>query len=742
MWTAFRLTAALALLAGVAAVAAAQESRGTAEIAAQGFYAPGGVEPVRATTGMAASFRFILPTGALLEGRAEDYASSGLRLTENYLTVRGLAAGAWRMEFSGGDLQTPGRPMDVFMPQVFTPLIRMRGARVAGIRGRLSWTGYAGVVTFLEGPRLPFSVRGPQTLTGGGLRWKAGETLEFAGQVDTLRTDPERAAARPYLSQSGRQYGRSTQATVAGQWKPAEGVRVVGEAALTTGRPADELTVAPARGNALVSGEYERGRVMARASWLRQTAGYLPVAGYFAGDRGGAFVEGRLRVRKGLEVSGSTGSLRNNFENNPAAWGFRSKSATAGVSAEMPGRVVLSGHYSQMRLESAAPGEEVSRRNVNRQVLLAAARSYGRQTTRVNWRSFDLDTGTMKSKQGAVEAEHSVRLGRWSASGAFRLNNMQGAQRRDAVFVRGMMQGRAGRMTMHAYSEVGRDLANDTLFALNQVQTTVAGFQLPVGKDWSVQADVLRNHLAMALNPQSAFVLALQGAPPQLALGGMERWNVFVRVTRQVRWGGAAPAGSAVRTLQAMAPVMGSVEGFVKEADGTPGVGIPVLLDGRRIEYTDEVGRYRFPDVMQGEHRVELSPRELPAEFDPAGTPPGQFHVQSAKVARVDLTLERLTALRGQVLGVTGMEVESVVIRLEGTDRATTPRDDGHFGFYNLRAGRYRVVVDEGTAPEGWRLATPAAVEVEISGQVEGPEVFFVLERAKAEKRVRTITLD
>ncbi len=742
MWTAFRLTAALALLAGVAAVAAAQESRGTAEIAAQGFYAPGGVEPVRATTGMAASFRYILPTGALLEGRAEDYASSGLRLTENYLTVRGLAAGAWRMEFSGGDLQTPGRPMDVFMPQVFTPLIRMRGARVAGIRGRLSWTGYTGVVTFLEGPRLPFSVRGPQTLTGGGLRWKAGEKLEFAGQVDTLRTDPERAAARPYLSQTGRRYGRSTQATVAGQWKPAEGVRVVGEAALTTGRPADELTVAPARGNALVSGEYERGRVMARASWLRQTAGYLPVAGYFAGDRGGAFVEGRLRVRKGLEVSGSTGSLRNNFENNPAAWGFRSKSATAGVSAEMPGRVMVSGHYSLMRLESAAPGEGVSRRNVNRQVLLAAARSYGRQTTRVNWRSFDLDTGSVKSKQGAVEAEHSVRLGRWSASGAVRLNNMQGAQRRDAVFVRGMMQGRAGRMTMHAYSEVGRDLANDTLFALNQVQTTVAGFQLPVGKDWSVQADVLRNHLAMALNPQSAFVLALQGAPPQLALGGMERWNVFVRVTRQVRWGGASPAGSAVRTLQAMAPVMGSVEGFVKEADGTPGVGIPVLLDGRRIEYTDETGRYRFPDVMQGEHRVELSPRELPAEFDPAGTPPGQFHVQSAKVARVDLTLERLTALRGQVLGVTGMEVESVVIRLEGTDRATTPRDDGHFGFYNLRAGRYRVVVDEGTAPEGWRLATPAAVAVEISGQVEGPEVFFVLERAKAEKRVRTITLD
>jgi hypothetical protein len=116
--------------------------------------------------------------------------------------------------------------------------------------------------------------------------------------------------------------------------------------------------------------------------------------------------------------------------------------------------------------------------------------------------------------------------------------------------------------------------------------------------------------------------------------------------------------------------------------------------------------------------------------------------VKSAKVARVDLTLERLMVLQGQVMGVTGTEVEGVVIRLEGTDRATTPRDDGHFGFHNLRAGRYRAVVEEGTVPAGWRLATPAAVEVEVRGQEEGPEVFFVLERVRVEKRVRTITLD
>jgi hypothetical protein len=35
-----------------------------------------------------------------------------------------------------------------------------------------------------------------------------------------------------------------------------------------------------------------------------------------------------------------------------------------------------------------------------------------------------------------------------------------------------------------------------------------------------------------------------------------------------------------------------------------------------------------------------------------------------------------------------------------------------------------------------------APVEVDVRGQEEGPEVFFVLERIRVEKRIRTITLD
>jgi hypothetical protein len=721
---------------------AAQETIGSAEIAAQGFYAPGGVEPVRATTGLAVSFRHVLPSGALLEGRAEDYASSGLRLTENYLKVRGLKAGAWKLELSGGDLMTPGRPMDLFLPQVYTPHIRLRGLRAEGIRGRLSWTGYAGVVTFLEGPRLPFSVRGPQNLAGGVVRWKAAERLEFAGQLDTLGTDAGRAEARPYLMPPGRLYARSAQATLAARWKAAEGVEVVGEAAYTAGRPRDGSTVRPAPGNGMVSGTFERGRWLGRASWLRQTAGYLPVAGYFAGDRGGGFVEGQARALRNVDLFASAGTLRNNFERNPEAWSFRSKMATAGASVRLPANLSVNAQHSVMRLESDAPGLPERRRNENAQSTLTLSKSHRRQTTRLTWREFDMKMAGQRSRQRAVEGEQMVRIGQWTASGAVRWNASQSAQRRDAVFVRGMVQGRVRRMTLHGYTEVGRDLANETLFALNQVQTTVAGVNLPIGRDWSIQGDVLRNHLVTALNPQSVFAMSSHGAPLQMALGGLDRWNVFVRVVRQARWGGPAPAGSVAGRLEAMAPVMGSVEGFVREADGTPGAGIPVVLDGRRVAYTDETGRYRFADVLPGAYRVELSPRALPAEFDPAGTTAETAQVRSAKVARVDLRLERLSALHGQVLGAPGAAVGNLVLRLEGTARATTPWDDGRFAFHNLPAGRYRVVMEQATAPAGYRLAGEDAVEVEVRHGEETPEVFFVFEPVRVEKPVRRVELD
>jgi hypothetical protein len=186
---------------------------------------------------------------------------------------------------------------------------------------------------------------------------------------------------------------------------------------------------------------------------------------------------------------------------------------------------------------------------------------------------------------------------------------------------------------------------------------------------------------------------------------------------------------------------VGAVEGFVKEADGTAVAGIPVVLDGYKTALTDEQGRYRLIDVMQGEHKVELSPRELPAEYDPASGAPGQIHVRSARTERRDFSLVRLLSLTGQVLAPPDSKVEEIVIRLEGTRRLTTPDEDGRFAFYNLPAGEYVVVVDESTIDGTRRLSGPGKAPVTLRQGGEPAEVIFGLEAVEKAKPVRQIDL-
>lgn len=737
-----RLTDIIAAMAIVGCAAmSAQESKGTADLAVQGFYSPGGTDTYKSTTGVAANFRYILSGGMLLEGRAENYSASGFRLTENYLTLRGVAAGAWRLEFTGGDLSIPGRQLEFFTPQLYSPLYRMRGARVQGLRGRLGWSGYGGAVTYLEGPRLPFSVLGPQTRSGGGVTWKQSETLEFAGQFDTISTAPDDgASSRPYLLQSGRRYGRSSQSTAMVSWKPTKQFKLFGEAAHTTGTPLDSSTVKPSPMNAMAAAEYENGRWAGRASYARQSAGYTPVAGYYTGDRGSGFVEGRVRPWRRIDLFASAGNQRNNFERNPAVWTFHSSSANAGVSAELPGGVNVTTQMSKMSLDSESPEGEKTRSH-NRQLMLMGAKSYGNQTTRFSWRKFDMEYDGARSSQGAFEGEQTLRLGRWSTSGAVRWNNSRSTESRDSVFVRAMVQGTLRRATFHAFTEMGRDLANQTLFAMNQVQTTVAGFSMPVARGWTVQGEVLKSSIAMALNPQSAFVLAANGAPVSMSLGGMDRLNIFFRVSRHLNWGGAAPSSSYATTLAGVAPVVGSIEGFVKDEEGIAAAGIPVVLDGYRTVHTDDHGRYKVLDVMQGQHKVELSPRELPAEYDPASGGPSLINVRSARTERRDFNLVRLMSLTGQVLAPPNSKVEEIVIRLDGTRRLTTPDEDGRFAFYNLPAGDYKVVLDESTLAEERRLSGPGSASVSLRRGGEPVEVIFGIEAVVIVKPVRQINL-
>jgi hypothetical protein len=147
-----------------------------------------------------------------------------------------------------------------------------------------------------------------------------------------------------------------------------------------------------------------------------------------------------------------------------------------------------------------------------------------------------------------------------------------------------------------------------------------------------------------------------------------------------------------------------------------------------------------FASVPEGIHEVGLDMEQLPADYEPGAANQGRVNVEPRAVARTDLNVIRLTALFGKIVAPPGAPVENIVIRLSGTNRYTTPYQDGSFFFYNLREGDYEVTIDPQTVPEGYLLASPASTRASPRSFALPPRIVFELTmKPQAVKPVREI---
>jgi hypothetical protein len=130
-------------------------------------------------------------------------------------------------------------------------------------------------------------------------------------------------------------------------------------------------------------------------------------------------------------------------------------------------------------------------------------------------------------------------------------------------------------------------------------------------------------------------------------------------------------------------------------------------LDNSMTALTDDTGRFRFADVLEGAHEVGLSTTELPAQFDPGDPKEVKVVVQPRRTARAGLSVMPLTAIEGSVAGPDAAALDGIVIRLLPGSRYTTADSEGAFSFHNLREGDYQVALDEDSLPDGAALTTP-----------------------------------
>jgi hypothetical protein len=214
-------------------------------------------------------------------------------------------------------------------------------------------------------------------------------------------------------------------------------------------------------------------------------------------------------------------------------------------------------------------------------------------------------------------------------------------------------------------------------------------------------------------------------------LAAFNQWSVYARVSKHFHWGKELSGGGNIEQYAAVhAPLVGSIQGLVMEQSlngSHPAAGVAVSLAHFRTAVTDASGHYELSAVPEGIYEVGLDMERLSTDYEPGSVTAARVSVEPRAIARADFSVVRLTYLAGRIVAPAGTPLETAVIRLAGTNRYTTPYQDGSFAFYNLREGEYEVVFDEQTLPEGYLLASPARVRLLATNANPPAEIAFEL---------------
>ena len=737
--TARNSIAALVVAVFACACAAFAQSRGTADIAAQGYYQGGDSTKLQDISGLSASFRDFIPHLGLLSGSLEGYGQQGsFEPGSNFLELKGVPWLGSRWTLTGGDFRTEPSAFDLPFTNLYYPEISARGFRIEASGKDARYSLFAGQETLLSGPRVPYRLAAPQSIAGAMGQRTIGH-FQFGVRLLRLWSSTKSIDENSYLFTPDRRLLSVNTATLQSMysWKSLKIYAEAGTSAVQSAGTGD----ASGRMSALAAVSWETPALTVRANYALLGPSYLPIVGYYAGDRRGPFGELRYRFGRRLEFYGSGNRYENNLGHRDDVPTLRTSMVTGGASSTLPAKFTVSAQVSLIGLTTSVANPKSLSDSRNRQLSASLAKPLGRHTLRLTGRDLKLGWLERVDRQRSLEAEDYFSYNRFTLGAAVRAQALGGSTHQNTVFVRGSAQARFGRLTAYTFFEGGKDLVNQSVFSVNTLKTTTAGATFAVTRSWNLSTDVFRYSLNSEANPANAFVLGSSGIGVSTALVGMNTWNVYFRVTKTFQWGAPFEAGGLDRYAMDQLRLTGAIEGFVFAGflDGArPVAGIPVSLDRTRIAHTDAEGRYRFAEVPEGARSIAIAVQELPAEFD-AGPPADAVVIRPGRVARVDLTVFPLTRLTGAVSGPAGANLENVLVRLLPTARYTTTDSKGNFVFENLREGGYELTVDAATLPKHAVITSASRVPVAARCGQPVPPVEFHFEISREEKPVRKV---
>jgi hypothetical protein len=733
-------TAAL-LASGAAPVRA--DTGGEAEIALQGSYLGDGASRLTDVTGVAAKFRTFLPGFGFLTANMETYGGeSRFRTGENYVDLNGAAWRGLRWRLTGGDFRVATSLLPFPFTNIFFPELSAEGFKVEAASANRRYSLFYGVETLAAGPRIPFRIRVPQKALGASVVETIGERLHVGARALYLSTNADSTSS--YLFAPGQESG--TTATIAGDllYKASENLEFFAEAAASstggnaTGGNSTLPSASPSPMSFTAGPVWKSHKLTVKANYIHHSASYLPIAGYFLGDRSGPYIEVEAKPIQAIELFGSASQYRNNLDNSPELPTFNSKGTSAGASIALPFRFSVSGQLSTIDFSVRQPGEAFSSSR-NQQVVATLGRPIQRHNVHFSYRDLNIISDGKDQRQRSAEIEDIVQFRRFSLGGAVRDQRLAAEESKDTLFIRGSAQVQFGRLSAYAYVEHGDDLANRTVFLTNTFNTTVLGGSLRIRKAWNLLAEASQNRLTTDLNPESIFLLQNQGAFVTNAVTGLNQWTAYFRLSKSIRWGRGLPGGDLDRYSAEQMPIVGTIEGTVNEqafAGSRPAKGIPVVLEDGSLATTNEAGVFVFSRVPEGRHRVSLAVNQLPADYDPGATLEATLDVKSRRVTNAKLSVIPLLSVSGRILAPEGIPLDNVVVKLLPTNRYTTPEPEGRFSFYNVREGEYDLVLEPQSLPE-FAVVDRATVHITLTRGTKPEEAIVRLSIERPEKPIR-----
>ena len=253
--------------------------------------------------GVAAHLEDVLPGLGRLTINSESLGNRGrYQSGDDYVRLQGLVVDGFRFGLVGGDFRVPSNLLEPMFGNFFFPEIAARGFLVEATKGDRTFAMYAGSETLPLIPVNFFRARAPQSLFAMSARRGFGKRLRLGARLMRLSGTEQQIETSPFLFMlpPERRFRGLTSVISQSTYQIGPRLRLYGEGSGSATERSESLQAYKQSPFSAAAGVvWDSKPFTLKGNYVYQSISYLPLPGYFLGDRRGPYAEARYRRSSG-----------------------------------------------------------------------------------------------------------------------------------------------------------------------------------------------------------------------------------------------------------------------------------------------------------------------------------------------------------------------------------------------------------------------------------------------------------